>query len=138
MKSLRFTLAALVAACFMTVAAFAADAATPAGTWKWTPPGRGGAPGVERSLVLDLKDGKLTGTLKGVTMGQREVPDVAIADGAFADGTVSFTVTNEFNGNKFTSKYSAKLDGDTLTGSVEAPGRDGNMAKRDWKATRAK
>lgn len=136
MKSSRKFLAAIFAACFFAVAAFAADA-SPAGTWKWTPPGRGGNPGVERTLVLEVKDGKLTGTLKGATMGQFEVPDVAIADGVVKDGMVSFSVTNDFNGNKFTSKYSAKLEGDTLTGSVESPGRDGAVAKRDWAAKRA-
>ncbi len=121
----------------MTVAAFAADA-SPAGTWKWSQPGRGDNPAIERSLVLDLKDGKLTGTLKGFSMGQFEVPDTAIADAAVKDGVVSFTVTTEFNGNKRTTKYSAKLDGDTLTGNTEAPGRDGNMMKRDWVAKRSK
>jgi len=137
MKSLRNILVALVAACFMTAVAHAADA-SPAGTWKWSQPGRGDNPAIERSLVLDVKDGKLTGTLKGFNMGQFEVPDTAIADGVVKDGMVSFTVTTEFNGNKRTTKYSAKLDGDTLTGSTEAPGRDGAMAKRDWAAKRAK
>ena len=138
MKSLRLTLAAFAAFCMMTVAALAADAASPAGTWKYTQAGRGGGPGMERTLILDFKDGKLTGTLKGGSMGQFEIPDAAIADGAFKDGTVSFTVTTDFNGNKRTTKYEAKLDGDTLTGNTEAPGRDGAAQKREFKATRAK
>ena len=138
MKILRLSLAAFAAFCWMSIAAFAADAASPAGTWKWTQPGRGGGQGVERALVLDVKDGKLTGTLKGFSMGQFEVPDTAIADASFKDGTVSFTVTTEFQGNKRTTKYEAKLDGDTLTGSTEAPRPDGSSQKRDWKATRAK
>ncbi len=122
----------------MSLAAFAADAASPAGTWKYTQPGRGGGPGVERSFVLELKDGKLTGTMKGFTAGQFDVPDMAIENGSFKDGVVSFAVTREFNGNKFTTKYEGKLDGDTITGSFESPGRDGNTMKRDWKATRSK
>jgi hypothetical protein len=137
MKSLRLSLAALAAFCLMSVAAIAADAASPAGTWKYTQAGRGGAPGMERTLMLDYKDGKLTGTLKGATMGQMEIPDTAIADGSFTDGSVSFTVTVDMGGNKRTTKYTAKLDGDTLTGSTEAPGRDGAPQKRDFKATRA-
>jgi hypothetical protein len=137
MKLPRKILAAIFAVCFTAVAAFAADA-SPAGTWKYTQPGRGGNPGPERTLMLDLKDGKLTGTLKGMTMGQFEIPDTAIADGSFKDGTVSFTVTVEFNGNKRTTKYTGKLEGDKLTGSTEAPGRDGAPQKRDWAATRAK
>ena len=120
----------------MTASAFAADA-TPAGTWKWTQPGRGGNPGIERTLQLDYKDGKLTGTLKGATMGQFEIPDAPVADGSFKDGVVSFTITNEFNGNTRTTKYEGKLDGDAIKGSSEAPGRDGEMMKRDWNPTRA-
>ncbi|MDB6114172.1 MAG: hypothetical protein JWQ62_1117 [Lacunisphaera sp.] len=139
-SSLKF-LAAICAACFLTLFAFAADAApaaSPAGTWKWTPPGRGGNPGVERTLKLDYAGGNLTGTMLGAKMGQFEVPDAAIADGAFKDGTVSFTVTTEVNGNKRTTKYEGKVDGDTIKGSSEAPGRDGAVQKRDWTATRAK
>jgi len=67
------------------------------------------------------------------------VPDVAIADASFKDGAVAFSVTREFNGNSVTTKYEAKLDGDTLKGSTERPGRDGGAPmKRDWTATRAK
>jgi len=137
MKSSSKFLAAFIAVCFTAAAAFAADA-SPAGTWKWTPPGRGGNPGVERTLVLDLKAGALTGTLKGASMGQMEVPDTAIADASFKDGTVSFTVTMDMGGNKMVTKYTAKLEGDKLTGSTERPGRDGAPQKRDWVATRAK
>lgn len=122
----------------MTVAAFAADAATPAGTWKYTQAGRGGNPGTERTLTLDYKDGKLTGTLKGVTMGQFEIPDTAISEASFKDGAVAFAVTVDFGGNPRTTKYTAKLEGDTLTGSTESPGRDGGTQKRDFVAKRAK
>src|SRR4051812_13767821 len=64
MKSYRKFIAAILAVCFVTAAAFAADA-SPAGTWKFTQPGRGGNPGTERTLKLDLKDGQLTGMLMG-------------------------------------------------------------------------
>lgn len=137
MKSSRQFLAALVAVCFTAVAAFAADA-SPAGTWKWSQQGRQGGQATERTLILDFKDGKLTGTLKGVTMGQYEIPDTAIGEGSFKDGVVNFTVTVEFNGNKRVTKYTGKLEGDKITGSSEAPGRDGAVQKRDWNPTRAK
>lgn len=137
MKSPLKFLAAIFAACFMTVAAFAAEA-SPAGTWKWSQPGRQGGNATERTLVLEYTAGKLTGTLKGFSMGQFEVPDTAISEASFKDGTVAFAVTTEFNGNKRTSKYTAKLEGDKLTGSVESPGRDGAAQKRDWEATRSK
>lgn len=137
MKSPLKFLAAFFAACFITVAAIAADA-SPTGTWKWTQPGRGGNAGVERALILELKDGKLTGTLKGATMGTFEIPDAPIGDGSFKDGTVSFTVTTTFNDTKRVTKYEGKLEGDKITGSAEAPGRDGAVQKREWAPTRAK
>ncbi len=135
MKSSRKFLAAFFAACFFAVAAFATDA-TPAGTWKWTSPGRGGNPGAERTLVLDYKDGKLIGTLKGVSMGQFEIPDLPVTDGTFKDGEITFNVTADFNGNKFTSKYSGKLEGDSIKGSIERPGRDGGTQKSEWNPKR--
>jgi len=59
---------------------------------------------------------------------------------SFKDGTVSFAVTTEFNGNKRTTKYSGKLEGDKITGSSERPGRgDGAPpTKSDWVVTRVK
>lgn len=131
----KFT-AAIAAFVISAVAAVAADSV--AGTWKWTQQGRQGGQGTERSLMLKVDGGKVSGTLKGFSMGQFEVPDTAIGDAKFADGKLTFTVTTEFNGNKRVSKYEAKLAGDKLTGSIEAPGRDGATQKREWVATRAK
>ena len=129
MKSLRSLLAAGLAACFLTIAAFAGD---PSGTWKWSQPGRDGQTS-EASLTLELKEEKLTGSLKG-RMG--ETP---ISDAVFKDDTVTFSVVREREGNKWTSKYIAKLEGDTLKGTIEMPGRNGGEARKlDWSATRAK
>jgi hypothetical protein len=129
--------AAFIAALFVSVAAFAADA-SPAGTWKWTSPGRGGNPGVEQTLKLDVKDGQLTGTVLKTQTPMGEMPDVAITDASFKDGEIKFSVTRDFNGRSFTSKYDGKLDGDTIKGTVERPGRDGEVRKNDWVATRSK
>jgi len=138
MKSSLKLLTAFCAACLLSVAAFAAEA-SPVGTWKWNQPGRDGGPGFDQTLKLDFKDGLLTGTLLGGPgPGGGQMPDVAIADASFKDGAVAFTVTREFNGNKRTTKYAGKLEGDTLTGSTERTGRDGTLQKREWVATRAK
>ena len=136
MKSLKF-LAALFAAFCVTVAAFAADA-NPSGTWKWTVQGRQGGQGFEQTLKLDYKDGKLTGTMMGASRGNFTIPDTQISDASFKDGAIKFSVEREFNGNKFTSKYEGKLEGDTITGKSESPGRDGQTMTRDWNAKRAK
>lgn len=143
MKSYPKFIAALMAACFLTVAAFAAEtapaapAASPAGDWKWTQQGRNQT--TEVTAHLEYKDGKLTGAVLGMQGPQGPIPDVAIHDASFKDGVVAFSTTREFNGNKFTSKYEGKLDGDTIKGSRERPGRDGGAPqKSDWVATRVK
>lgn len=137
MKSLRIAIAAFFAACFMTAAAVAADASA-AGTWKYTQQGRQGGQATERTLVLEQKDGKLTGTLKGFNAGQFEVPDTAIGDASVKGDMVAFTVTTDFGGQKRVSKYEGKLAGDTITGSIERPGRDGGTQKTEWVAKRSK
>ncbi len=138
MKTYRKAFAAFVAACFVTVAALAADA-SPTGTWKWSQPGRGDNPAVDRTLTLELKGEQLTGVLKGAKMGEFDIPDTAITNSSYKAGTIAFTIELEFNGNKFVSKYSGKLAGSTITGSIERPGRDGGAARKsDWTATRAK
>lgn len=134
-NSLFRSLAAMSAVCLLTVSALAADA-SPTGTWKFTQQGRQGGQAMERTVKLEEKGGKLTGTMKGFDAGQFQIPDTAISDGSFKGGVVAFSVTMEFNGNRRTSKYEGKLAGDTITGSVERPGRDGNATKTDWVAKR--
>jgi len=128
MKTYQKIFAAFLAVCFMTVAAFAADA-SPAGSWKWTQEGRGGPQ--DMTAKIEFKDGKVTGTVSG---GQAPEPAV-IGDGTFKDGMISFTVTREFNGNKRVTKYSGKLEGESIKGSLERETQNGPQ-KNDWVATR--
>lgn len=137
MNSIRKLLAAFVAASLLSVTAFAASG-SPAGTWKWTIQARSGGQGIEQTLKLDLKDGKLTGTLLGAQTSRFQVPDTPIADASFSEGTIKFTVTRELGGNKFTTKYEGRLDGDTIRGSSERAGSGGEPIKRDWVAQRVK
>lgn len=139
MKSRKRSVAAFFAACLLSAAVFAAD---PSGTWKWTVQGRGGGGGGggtprESTLTLAMKDGKLAGKL--TTPGRGGDPmSTEISNAAIKGDVVSFTVEREFNGNKFVTKYSGKLAGDTITGEAESPGRDGQTMKREWTAKRAK
>ncbi len=102
---------------------------SPTGTWKWTVMMGGNS----RDVTLKLKqDGdKLTGT---ITRGTR---DTEISDGSYKDGTVSFNVVTERNGNKITSKYNGKVEGDTIKGKIETD-RNGQTNSRDWEAKREK
>ena len=125
-------LAAIGAVAALTVAAFAAD---PSGSWSYSMSMREGAPARTTKFTLANKDGALTGSVSGRN------GDTAISNGSFKDGTVSFDVVRDFGGNSITIKYSGKLsdDGNTITGKVTMPGRDGgDPTSRDWSATRAK
>jgi len=138
MKSPFKILAAFAALCCLAVTAWAAEA-SPTGTWKWTVQGRQGGQGFDQTLKLEHKDGKLTGTILGMQGGQFSVPDTAISDATFRDDTITFTVTREFNGNKFTTKYEGKLVGDLIKGSSERPSPNGGEpVKREWEAKRVK
>lgn len=138
MKSPFKILAALVALFGLSVSAWAAEA-SPTGTWKWTVQGRQGGQGFEQTLKLEHKDGKLTGMILGMQGAQFSVPDTAISDATFKDGAIKFTVTREFNGNKFTTKYEGKLVDDLIKGSSERPSPNGGEpVKREWEAKRVK
>jgi hypothetical protein len=69
----------------------------------------------------------------------RDNTETAIADGKVKDGQVSFKVTRKFQEREVTSSYSGKLEGDTIKGKIERPGRDGGAARTtDWEAKRVK
>lgn len=118
----------LAAVCF-AAAAFAAD---PSGSLTWSIQGRNGQMRTV-TATLALKDGNLTGSVSG------RGGDTAIGNALYKEGAISFTVEREFNGNKFVSKYSGILDGDSIKGTIEIPGTDGREARKlDWAATRSK
>jgi opacity protein-like surface antigen len=133
MKALRIIAATFVAACLMTAAAAAANIA---GNWKWTSQGRNGAQ--DYTAKFALADGKLTGSVVAPGFGGGEPMTIDISDATFTDGTVTFSVVRDFNGNKFATKYTGKLDGDAIKCSIERPGRGEGAAptKTDWSATR--
>src|SRR5262245_5253507 len=122
----------VVAAVFFALVGFvsvtqAADDAT--GTWKWSSTFNNNT--VESTLKLKQEGEKLTGTYIG--RGNTESP---VEEGTIKDNTVNFKVVREFNGNKFTMKYSATLSGDTIKGKLSF---DGNQIEpRDWEAKRQK
>jgi len=152
-----------VLASFVTCAIFALAAAPELraadkkadvnGTWSWTMQGRGGGQGgnanaTPRKFTLKLKaDGdKLTGSMALPAGGRRgqggdgqaAAPrETEISDGKIKGDEISFSIKREFNGNAFVTKYNGKVSGDTITGKIEAPGRNGgDPVSRDWEAKR--
>lgn len=122
--------AALVVALCVFVGTVQAD--DPSGTWKWSMGGGGGGQAREATLKLKLEGDKLTGAMMG-----RNNQETAIEDASFKDGVVSFSITRERQGQKMTTKYSGKLEGDTIKGKMTTM-RDGQENARDWEAKRSK
>jgi len=106
-----------------------AQAADPSGNWKWTITAPTGE--FEISFAAKVDGEKLTGTVT------RDTNTTAIMDGKFKDGEVSFTVVRERDGQKFTSKYKGKLDGDAIKGTIDVD-VNGDTFNFEWNAKREK
>jgi hypothetical protein len=121
------------AICFLAAVAFALPAVAAedaTGTWKWTSMFNNNT--IESTLKLKQEGEKLTGNYIG-----RNNMETPIEDGKIKGDAVSFKITREFNGNKFTMKYSGTLSGDTIKGKTEFD-REGQTQSRDWEAKRQK
>jgi len=103
----------------------------PTGTWKLEA-NFGGKTRVS-TLKLKLDGDKLT----GVYVGGQNNTETPIENGSFKDGKVSFSVTREFNNNKFTTKYNGALTGDSIKGKAETE-IGGETRMSDWTAERQK
>ena len=108
---------------------------TAAGDWTWSTPGRNGGEPRKTTLVLKVEGEKLTGKITSPGRQGGEPQATEISEGKVKGSEVSFQVVREYNGNKFTMKYSGKLEGDTLKGKIESE-RDGQTQSRDWEAKR--
>lgn len=122
--------AVTLAMAFIGLVGVARAADDPTGTWKWSV--TFGDKSIDASVKLKLEGDKLTGVYVG-----RNNTETPIENASFKDGKVAFSVTREFNGNKFTTKYNGTLSGDTIKGKSEFE-RDGQAQSRDWEAKRQK
>src|SRR5258708_35115225 len=114
---------------FALGAAAAIFAADPTGTWKWTTRSPNGE--IETTLKLESKDGKLAGAYSN------QFGETAISNASLQGALIAFEVVRDLGGNKYVVKYRGKLEGDTIKGTIEAPGHDGSdTLKLDWDAKR--
>jgi hypothetical protein len=111
--------------------AFAAD---PSGAWAWTTPGRNGGPERKTTLTLKVEGEKVTGKVSSPGRDGQAM-ESEISDGKLAGEDLSFTVTREFNGNKFVAKYAGKVSADSIKGKIETE-RGDQKQSRDWEAKR--
>jgi len=101
----------------------------PAGTWTWQVPGTSANQTV--TLKLKREGEKLTGVLN------RNGRDTNIEDGKISRDEVSFTVTPARKGAKFPVKYTGKVTGENIIGTMEMT-IDGQPRTVPWKAWRSK
>jgi hypothetical protein len=128
------TLAGVVLASSMLIQVHAADTKVdPTGKYIWTQQGRNGGADRTNTLTLKLEGDKLTGKVENPGRGGGDPVSTEIKDGKINGSEISFTVTREFNGNSFTTKYSGKLADGVIKGKVESE-RGGQAQSRDWEA----
>lgn len=113
-----------------------AVAADPAGTWKWTATYNNRTCECLLTLYLDSEGPTLVGDYADGQDGRQ----TAIDNARFSevDGKVSFSVTREFNRQKFIIKYSGTFSGDTITGKSQFARAGGQVQTSDWVAKRQK
>jgi uncharacterized protein (DUF2147 family) len=109
------------------------QAADATGTWSWTNPGRNGGPERKTTLKLKAEGEKLSGTV--ISMRRDQEVKTEIEKGQVKGNEISFTVTREFNGNKFSQKYTGKITENSIKGKISFE-RNGESQDRDWEAKR--
>ena len=105
--------------------------ATPVGTWNSSFTTAQGQK-MESTLTIKKEGDKLSGAVTGRNGNETPLDEVTLAG-----DQLSFKLTRERNGEKFTAKVVAKLSGDTLKGKLDSNfgGEDHSF---DWEANRAK
>ena len=101
----------------------------PTGTWEWSTKSPSGE--ITTTLKLEVQDGKIAGVYSN------QFGNTTISNASLQDDVISFDVVRDFGGQKYVVKYHGKMEGDTISGTIEAPGHDGGEAvKLDWNAKR--
>ncbi len=115
---------------FALLAATAAFAADPTGTWQWSTHSKAGD--IPTTLTLASKDGHVSGAYSN------QFGDTAISNPTLQADVITFDVVRTMGGKPYIVHYHGKIEVDTITGTIEAPGHDGGPGvKLPWTATRA-
>jgi hypothetical protein len=115
------------------------QAADATGTWTWTRAARGGGADTKITLKLKVEGDKLTGKISQPGPGGAAATDIDIKDGTVKGADIAFSVATpgRNGGPDMVTKYAGKLATDTITGTMERPGRGGGApTPTPWEAKR--
>lgn len=114
---------------FAVAVAAPAFASDPTGTWEWSTSSPDGE--IPTTLKLELKNSKIAGAYSN------RYGNTAISNASLQDDVISFDVVRDLAGKEYVVKYHGKIEGDTIKGTIEAPGHEsGEAVKLDWNAKR--
>jgi hypothetical protein len=118
---------------FMSLNVMAQKPADLVGTWVGSATLEGMGDPNELTLVLELKEGNLTGHMSDQfeTMLESPISEVELGEGVFKFSTYAMGP----GGQNMTLIFKMKIDGDSMTGDLEIP--DMGM-KGAWEATKQK
>ena len=128
MKALRLILITCLVS-FGSLHSEPAASLDPTGTWEWSTKSPTGE--IPTTLKLELKDSQIAGAYSN------QFGNTTISNASLQDDVIRFEVVRDFGGQKYVVKYQGKMEGDTIKGTIEAPGHDGGEGvKLDWNAKR--
>lgn len=118
---------------FVSLSLFAQKPADMVGIWAGSATLEGMGDPNELTLVLELKDGTLTGHMSDQfeTMTESPISDVELGDGTFNFSTYAIGP----GGGNLTLIFKMKIDGDSMSGILEVPDMGANG---EWEATKQK
>lgn len=111
------------------LAATAAFAADPTGTWQWSTHSAQGD--IPTTLKLESKGGQLNGAYTN------QFGATTISNAVLQGDVITFEIVRDLDGQKYVVHYRGQLAGDQITGTIEAPAHDGgHPIKLPWTAQR--
>lgn len=106
------------------------------GTWTWQAPGQRGGLGGEITLTLHNETGRITGSVSGPS--RVGAGDLVLGNLSYDNDRLTFSLIRDVQGFQVVNRYSGRLDGDVIRGSVDTSGRGGQTVHREWQATRVR
>lgn len=107
------------------------------GRWSWPVVARGASSGEEITLVLYPRDGRLAGSVITPRQLVGSGTVLVLGDLSFKNHSLSFSLRRDVLGYRIVNRFSGRLEGNVIRGTVEAEGRNGQIVRRYWQARRS-